>query len=264
MDYHDQNAGKARLAVAKYAATASQKAGTLFVNPGECQAFRSASPCADLASQVGPVTLESRPSRKAGRTSARFSREPSTLSPGILVASVSLHCMCPLLSHKAIPRIPLLPSPGAVTCFDSQTEEDAFFNNTIVRKINYTIAGKFDQQDSDELFSHADESSNVLLEFGKRCQQGPVGNFLQYIGTSSTVRDLVSLGDCIVGQGKPIDYWGFSYGTVIGANFLNSESRIKHSYSLFLTICPQCSPRSVASCVGSTRVLTPPSSAPAM
>ena len=34
MDYHDQNAGKARLAVAKYAATAAKKAGTLFLNPG--------------------------------------------------------------------------------------------------------------------------------------------------------------------------------------------------------------------------------------
>ena len=34
MDYHDQNAGKARLAVIKYAAT-TQKAGTLFINPGE-------------------------------------------------------------------------------------------------------------------------------------------------------------------------------------------------------------------------------------
>jgi len=34
MDYHDPHAGKARLAVAKYAATASPKAGTLFFNPG--------------------------------------------------------------------------------------------------------------------------------------------------------------------------------------------------------------------------------------
>jgi len=34
MDYHDPHAGMARLAVAKYAATASQKAGTLFLNPG--------------------------------------------------------------------------------------------------------------------------------------------------------------------------------------------------------------------------------------
>ena len=35
MDYHDSNAGKARLAVAKYAATTPQKVGTLFVNPGK-------------------------------------------------------------------------------------------------------------------------------------------------------------------------------------------------------------------------------------
>jgi hypothetical protein len=35
MDYQDPNAGKARLAVIKYAGTASQKIGTLFTNPGE-------------------------------------------------------------------------------------------------------------------------------------------------------------------------------------------------------------------------------------
>ena len=34
MDYHDSSAGKARLAVAKYAATASKKLGSLFFNPG--------------------------------------------------------------------------------------------------------------------------------------------------------------------------------------------------------------------------------------
>jgi pimeloyl-ACP methyl ester carboxylesterase len=124
----------------------------------------------------------------------------------------------------AIPHTSFSLSPGAVTCFGSQAEEGAFFQNTIVQSINYTIAGKFDQQDQDELFSRTEQDSNLLLEFGKRCQNGPVGKYLQYIGTSSTVRDLVSLGDSIVGQGKPIDYWGFSYGTVIGANFLNSKS----------------------------------------
>ena len=50
MDYHDPNAGNARLAVAKYAATASQKAGTLFINPGKRQTLRTVSPCTNLAS----------------------------------------------------------------------------------------------------------------------------------------------------------------------------------------------------------------------
>ena len=34
MDYFDSGAGKARLALAKYQATVSNKKGTLFVNPG--------------------------------------------------------------------------------------------------------------------------------------------------------------------------------------------------------------------------------------
>ena len=156
---------------------------------------------------------------------------------GLFTLYVSPH------SLTTIPPILLPSSPGTVTCFDSQAEEDAFFDNTIVRSINYTIAGRFDEQDRNELFSRTEESSRLLVEFGKRCQQGPVGKFLQFVGMSSTIRDLASLGDCIVGKDKPIDYWGFSYGTVIGINFLNSESCINPSFSSFLTMYSQCSPR---------------------
>ena len=102
-----------------------------------------------------------------------------------------------------------------------------FFKGSIVEGIDYTITGGFDQQEQAEFFSHADQYSTSLTEFGKKCQQGPVGKYLPYIGTTSTIRDLVSLGDAIVGVGKPIDFWGFSYGTVIGANFLNSQSPIE-------------------------------------
>ena len=35
MDYHDNSAGTARLAVIKYAATAQEKKGTIFFNPGD-------------------------------------------------------------------------------------------------------------------------------------------------------------------------------------------------------------------------------------
>ena len=94
----------------------------------------------------------------------------------------------------------------------------------MVSYINESIAGKFDKRNYDEFFSQADATEQKLKTWATGCQNGPSGKYLKYIGTSSTIRDLVSLGDAIVGQGQPIDYWGISYGTVIGFNFINSES----------------------------------------
>ena len=93
----------------------------------------------------------------------------------------------------------------------------------MVTYINETIAGKFNERDTKELYSQADFTEEKFEAFRAGCQNGPAGPYLKYIGTSSTVRDLASLGDAIVGKGEPIDSWGFSYGTVIGFNFVNSE-----------------------------------------
>lgn len=89
--------------------------------------------------------------------------------------------------------------------------------------INETISGRFDERDLKELYSQVDSTKLKYKDFGERCVKSPSEPYLQYLGTSSTVRDLVSLGDAIVGHGEPIDYWGVSYGTVIGFNFLNSK-----------------------------------------
>ena len=89
--------------------------------------------------------------------------------------------------------------------------------------INETISGRFNNQDLEELYSQVDLTEQKYKDFTGRCQNGPAGPYLKYLGTSSTIRDLVSLGDALVGKGEPIDYWGISYGTVIGFNFVNSK-----------------------------------------
>ena len=59
--------------------------------------------------------------------------------------------------------------------------------------------------------------------YAQRCGWGPGDTHLQYIGTSSTVRDLAALGGKIASPGQPINYWGFYYGTIVELHLINSE-----------------------------------------
>ena len=108
-------------------------------------------------------------------------------------------------------------------CFNSTEEGAEFWKYTPVAGINETISGKFNEQDLNELYSKADLTEKKFKDFTAHCQNGSVGPYLKYLGTTSTIRDLVSLGDAILGEGEPINYWGVSYGTVIGFNFINSK-----------------------------------------
>ena len=49
------------------------------------------------------------------------------------------------------------------------------------------------------------------------------GDILKYVGTAATVRDMVAMADAIDGPGKPVNYFGISYGSLLGNIFLNSE-----------------------------------------
>ena len=106
----------------------------------------------------------------------------------------------------------------------SDEEFDEFWGETIeVTGINWL--GNFtNQTDLSALYDQVPVMDAKYKEFGEKCLQGPNGTTLQYIGTAATVRDLVGLADAIQGPDTPISYWGLSYGTVVGAWLINSES----------------------------------------
>ena len=111
-----------------------------------------------------------------------------------------------------------------MTCFSTSAEQAAFWNNTVVRSINETISTNCgDPQELKEFYSRVPETDAKLEEYGKKCLASKGGPYLKYIGTTSTIRDLVSLGDKLNGPGKLIDYHGISYGTVIGFHFLTCK-----------------------------------------
>ena len=98
--------------------------------------------------------------------------------------------------------------------------------------LNVTTASNFSDKEVKDFYATLEYTDMKASMFSTRCELGPAGRHLQYIGTSSTVRDLVTLGDKIVGPGQPINYWGFSYGTFLGFHFINSKSAYRIPGSL--------------------------------
>ena len=85
------------------------------------------------------------------------------------------------------------------------------------------MTGTFrDQRDLDALYAQADIMQQKYLEVGKRCQKQPNGEHLRYMGTAAAARDLAALADAIDGPGSLVNYFGVSYGTMLGAWFVNS------------------------------------------
>ena len=63
----------------------------------------------------------------------------------------------------------------------------------------------------------ADARSGTLMRL---CEMQS-GNVLKYVGTASVVRDMDRLTTELEGEGAAINFWGFSYGTVIGSYLVN-------------------------------------------
>ena len=113
--------------------------------------------------------------------------------------------------------------PGPPTCFDSADEYYAYYNDTL-QVTGIEIKGNLSDGDQvAELYSHVDEMEGKLVGEGQRCAAGKNGDTLQYIGTAATARDLVALADYLEPGVQEINYWGVSYGTMLGITFVNSE-----------------------------------------
>ena len=113
--------------------------------------------------------------------------------------------------------------PGTPSCFDSSMDLLDFFDGTLEAS-GLDIRGNLsDNGQLEEFYSHVDEMEAKLLGEGQRCAANKNGDKLQYIGTAATARDIVSLADYFEPGMQEINYWGISYGTMLGITFVNSE-----------------------------------------
>ncbi|CAE6474631.1 unnamed protein product [Rhizoctonia solani] len=183
LDWADHAAGKASLAVARYKATKQPKLGTVFVNPGGPGG-------SGISMILGGNALKI--SEASGGQYDIVSWDPRGIG-------------------QTVPR---------ADCFATGTEENLFWEGTIPRA-GLEARGNFtDQVDIDAFYEQEDEVDVLLEELGKRCVAYSPDTF-QYIGSAAGVRDMIAMHDILEEPNKPIDFWGFSYGTVIGIYFVN-------------------------------------------
>ena len=105
------------------------------------------------------------------------------------------------------------------------------------------MSGTFtDPEDLSALFSQAESLQKKYEETGRRCVERN-GDMLKYMGTPATVRDMIAMADALDGRESPVNYYGFSYGTLLGNLFLNSKNDCPPCQDLRLTCLLQCSLR---------------------
>ncbi|QRV81714.1 Abhydrolase domain-containing protein [Ceratobasidium sp. AG-Ba] len=183
LDYHNATAGKASLAVARYPATKQPKRGTLFLNPG--------GPGGSGVEMVLSADAESI-SKTAGGYYDIVSWDPRGVG-------------------KTYPR---------ADCFATGTEEAAFWEGTIPHA-GLEARGNFtEQMDINAFYEQVPEVDGLLIKLGQKCLEYSPDTF-QYVGTAAVVRDLVALNDYLEAPDKPVNFWGFSYGTAVGLYLVN-------------------------------------------
>ncbi|KAI0830715.1 TAP-like protein-domain-containing protein [Trametes gibbosa] len=192
LDYHNASAGTGKLALIKANATAIRR-GTMFLNPGG-------------PGVSGIQTINSTSALVLNFTGGEYD----------------------VVSWD--PRgVGSLTVPGDVHCFDSLNDYNTFWNGTI--ELNgIEMTGNFtNQTDIDRLMSQAPLMQSKYEELGQRCLNHSNGQFLQYVGTAATARDMVAMADALDGAGAPVNYWGLSYGTLLGSWFINMfPDRVGH------------------------------------
>ncbi|GJJ10317.1 hypothetical protein Clacol_004543 [Clathrus columnatus] len=183
LDYANPNKGSATLALARLQSRSPNRKGTILTNPGG----PSGSGVSFLIERAGDLI--------SNVTDGEFD----------------------ILSWD--PR-GVNHSRPLITCGFSTAESfQDFFANTIIQN-GIEARGNFtDEDDLVSFFSKVNETDNLIVETGRKCVEA--NDFLQFVGTTAVVRDMVSIWDCVEPSETGLNYWGFSYGTVIGNYFAN-------------------------------------------
>ncbi|CAL1709998.1 unnamed protein product [Somion occarium] len=108
----------------------------------------------------------------------------------------------------------------AVRCFDDSFTYKDFQRNTILER-SYEFASNQTREDIRKLLIHQESEVDALLRTQyARCAK-KMADELRYMGTSTVVRDIDFISKTLEGEDALINFYGGSYGSVIGQYLVN-------------------------------------------
>lgn len=197
LDYFNASAGTATIALGKYKADSALRRGSIFLNPGG-----PGGSGVGLATRAGSMLIATR------------------LGPHYDLVGFD-------------PRGIGQTTPKA-NCFESIASMDEFYRNTVfelgfTQPPNTTVS--FSNTDAlaakrrafDDIVAQQRQALTLFETQAKLCTKNmPNGGVdLNYMGTTSVVRDIAFMTDVLDGKGANINYWGGSYGSILGATLFN-------------------------------------------
>ncbi|KAJ7032679.1 hypothetical protein C8F04DRAFT_1040285 [Mycena alexandri] len=180
-DYFDPSAGTVSVAIARLKATKLPKKGTVFLNPG------------------GP-----------GGSGTRLANQSFV---DLIGEDWDLLGFDPRGINKTSPQ---------VQCFNSSSDFNFFVANTVLQQ-GFTVASSTNLSNP-AIEAHLVEQAREFMALKKSqadlCAKN-MGDELKYMGTATVVRDMDFMTKILDGEDAKINYWGASYGSILGAYLVN-------------------------------------------
>ncbi|KAJ7181518.1 hypothetical protein C8R43DRAFT_869680 [Mycena crocata] len=182
-DYFNSDAGTASIAIARFRATKFPKKGTVFLNPG------------------GP-----------GGSGTRLATQQFA---DLIGHDWDLLGFDPRGINQTSPQM---------QCFESAADYNMFVANTVLEQGFTVAAGGAKNLSSPAVEAQLVDQARQFLALKKAqaalCAKN-MGDELRYMGTANVVRDMDFMATLFDGADAKINFWGGSYGSILGAYLVN-------------------------------------------